>query len=297
MLTARGSSVLTAETYGATIRLFFEFSSRKQADPSLADRELCIQFFLERADLGIEGKTLARDLAALRSFFSFLVSSGIRSDNPASLIEAPKRSQRLPRVFDQTQVDAFLSAIELDRRGGLRDRCLFELVYSCGLRVSEAVSLSLQDINIQERSILVTGKGNRQRMIPFGQTAAEWLSRYLREERPDLAGKQRTSAVFLNRYGRRLSRKGIWKRFQEIELRSGLTGKIHTLRHSFATHLLEGGADLRSVQELLGHADISTTQIYTHLDSDSLRLYHADFFDNYRAESDISDHDSREADI
>ena len=147
--------------------------------------------------------------------------------------------------------------------------------------------LSLDDIHFRENVIIVRGKGNKERMIPFGSIARELLKAYIDGARKELLGSRVSSAVFINNRGGRLSRKGIWMRFQDIEVRSGLTGKVHTLRHSFATHLLAGGADLRSVQELLGHADISTTQIYTHVENEALQMYHAEFFDNYQAENDI----------
>ena len=240
---------------------------------------------ISRSDGGASGKTLARDIAALRSFFRFLVLERLRTDNPADLIESPSREKKLPRVFSPEQVDAFLAAIPLDTPLGVRDRTLFELIYSCGLRASEAVALSLSDIHFAARTIIVHGKGNKERMVPFGGEAERWLktwleSRAARARRPASV----TNAVFVNSRGGRLSRKGIWLRFQEIEARSGITGKVHTLSHSFATHLLAGGADLRTVQDLLGHADVATTQVYTHVEDEALQLYHADFFDNYRAE-------------
>lgn len=284
MLTSQGCSPVTVDTYKGTLQLFLKWLEDLSMTPVSVRREECIQFVIMRANSGLEGTTLARDLSALRSFFNFLTTQGFRKDNPTDGIESPRRGKKLPRVFDQTQVDLFLASIDIERPGGLRDRCLFELIYSCGLRVSEAVSLSLKNINITEQSLIVTGKGNKQRMIPFGSEAKKWLLLYLENERPLMIKTGKPTAVFLNNRGRRLSRKGMWKRFQEIESISGVFGKIHTLRHSFATHLLDGGADLRSVQELLGHADIATTQIYTHVESDTLQMYHADFFDNYTAE-------------
>jgi Site-specific recombinase XerD len=246
----------------------------------------CIDFIISRSDGGASGKTLARDIAALRSFFRFLILEHQRKDNPADNLESPSREKKLPRVLSPEQTDTLLAAISIDTPFGLRDRALFELVYSCGLRVSEAVSLSVRDINFRDQSLVVTGKGRKERMVPFGSEARRWLELYLADARPLLLGNRVSRAVFINNRGGRLSRKGIWMRFQEIESRSGITARVHTLRHSFATHLLAGGADLRSVQDLLGHADVSTTQIYTHVEDDDLRLYHADFFDNYRADTD-----------
>jgi integrase/recombinase XerD len=184
-------------------------------------------------------------------------------------------------------VDVFLSSIKIDTPFGMRDRAMFELIYSCGLRVSEAVTLTLADIHFNERVILVRGKGSKERMVPFGEAAERWLRAYLENSRGELSRGRTVRAVFLNNRGTGISRRGIWQRFRDIEIASGIFGKVHTLRHSFATHLLAGGADLRSVQELLGHADISTTQIYTHVEDESLKLYHAEFFDNYRAETEI----------
>lgn len=284
MLTAQGCSLGTVATYEGTLQLFFNYLKKLRLTAIDVQREECIGFIIARADSGLEGTTLARDLSALRSFFSFLCTQGFRNDNPTDGIESPRRGKKLPRVFDQSQIDLFLASIDIKRPGGLRDRCLFELIYSCGLRVSEAVSLSIKNINMNEQVLIVTGKGNKQRMIPFGSEAKKWLLMYLEHERPALMKAGNPTAVFLNNRGQRLSRKGMWKRFQEIESNSGVYGKIHTLRHSFATHLLDGGADLRSVQELLGHADISTTQIYTHVEAETLQMYHNEFFDNYTAE-------------
>ncbi len=190
-------------------------------------------------------------------------------------------------MLSPEQVDRFLAAIPIDTPYGIRDRALFELVYSCGMRVGETVSLSLQALHFKEKVIVVRGKGDKERMIPFGTAAEKWLSLYLAEARGKLLGTRVSAALFINNRGTRLSRKGIWKRFQDIEALSGIEAKVHTLRHSFATHLLAGGADLRSVQELLGHADISTTQIYTHVENDALRMYHAEFFDNFKPEDAI----------
>jgi integrase/recombinase XerD len=216
-------------------------------------------------------KTMARIISSLHSFFSFLVSTGVREDNPAEAIATPKVESRLPEVLTRSEVDAFLASIETGTPNGMRDRALFELIYSCGLRISEAGGLTLSRLHKEERLVRVAGKGRKERLVPYGAEAARWLEAYLADGRPRLLGVKRSDAVFLNRFGRPISRKGIWKRFTEIRIRSGLEAKVHTLRHSFATHLLEGGADLRSVQELLGHSDIATTQIYTHVDSGELR--------------------------
>jgi integrase/recombinase XerD len=220
-------------------------------------------------------------IVRLRGFFRFMRQEGLRADDPTELLESPRQERSLPDVIKAVDVDRMLAAIDVGSPGGLRDRALFELIYSCGLRISEAASLSFGMLFLNERMIRVTGKRRKERIIPFGEEAARWLSTYLAEGRPALERSPRNDRIFLNRSGRGISRKGIWKRFSELRLVSGVDGKVHTLRHSFATHLLAGGADLRTVQELLGHADISTTQIYTHVDADDLGKAHADFFPSF----------------
>jgi integrase/recombinase XerD len=222
-------------------------------------------------------RTMARVISSLHSLFHFLVVSGRRKDNPAQGLETPKLEARLPEVLSREEVDSFLAAIELDTPNGLRDRAMFELIYSCGLRISEACLLQLSCLYRKERLVRVTGKGRKERLVPYGEQASVWIDRYLDESRPKLLGMRLSDTVFLNRFGKPISRKGIWKRFTEIRDKSGVEAHVHTLRHSFATHLLEGGADLRSVQELLGHSDIATTQIYTHVDSGELKRAYGEY--------------------
>lgn len=288
-MTAKGRSRLTAETYRFTLAAFLAWLTGRRSDFLLATESDCVAFMTTRFDAGLTGKTLARDAAALRSFFSYLKIQRIRPDNPALRLESPRREKTIPRVLSPEQVDSLLGAISPDTPLGVRDRCLFELVYSCGLRVSEAVGLSLADVRLTEGFLFVRGKGNKERMVPFGEAAALWLNRYLHEARKAILGTKKTNALFVNARGTRLSRKGVWMKLQDPECLSGVSAKVHTLRHSFATHLLAGGADLRSVQELLGHADAATTQIYTHLENEALELYHCDIFDNYRANTERGD--------
>ncbi|MEW5813881.1 MAG: tyrosine-type recombinase/integrase, partial [Spirochaetota bacterium] len=199
----------------------------------------------------------------------------IREDNPVLRIDMPRLKRKIPAVLSREEVDCFLNVIDTTDMLGLRDRALFELIYSCGLRVSETVELRLGQLYLGERILRVVGKGDRERLVPIGEISIYWLKKYLEEVRPRLRkGVNRIDTVFISSRGTGISRKGIWKRFKEIARKAGLAGKVHTLRHSFATHLLKGGADLRAVQELLGHADISTTQIYTHLEKEDLKSYH-----------------------
>ena len=284
LISAEARAQLTAQTYLGTLKLFQQQLGTDHLIEDASEKD-CIDFILARAQEGVTGKTLAKDRAALRSFYRFLQLENIRADNPAEQLENPRREKTLPPVLSPKQVDTLLAAIPLDTPNGIRDRALFELIYSAGLRVSEAAALSLEDIFFNEQLIKVSGKGGKERIVPFGAQAEQSLTVYLQTARPLLlnpAATQHTvtaGAVFLNCRGNRLTRKGIWKRLQDFERLSGVTTKIHTLRHSYATHLLAGGADLRSVQCLLGHSSITTTQIYTHIEDKDLAAYHRRFFE------------------
>jgi integrase/recombinase XerD len=229
---------------------------------------------LRRRKDRIDPRSTAKAISALRSFFCFLVDEKLRSDNPAALLEIPRRGFYLPQALPQELVDRILGMEDPEIPLGLRNRALWELIYSSGLRVSEAVSLNLQDLFLAEGLARVRGKGSRERFVVFGPPAAAWLGRYLAEGRPKLAGRVRSPALFIGRGGKRLSRKGMWKNYSRLAALGGADSRLHSLRHSFATELLAGGADLRTVQELLGHADLSTTQIYTHVNAPLLRESH-----------------------
>lgn len=266
----------TTGTYVAEARRFgrwLDDSSLNAADVSGVDLESYVSG--RGGGDPLSARTISRIFSSLRSFFGFLRTAGYRSDDPSNDVERPRIGKHLPEVFELSEVEKFLDFIDLGTPYGLRDRTLFELIYSCGLRVSEAAELELSQLFLKEGLVRVQGKGNKERLVPLGDEAERWLRSYLREGRPLLLkGPSTNDRVFLNNRGEGLSRKGMWKRFRGIAERADVDGKIHTLRHSFATHLLRGGADLRSVQELLGHADISTTQIYTHLDKDDLERAH-----------------------
>jgi integrase/recombinase XerD len=257
-------SRLSIETYLSEIRRLFDYigEGAEHADSAALTRYLSER----RSRDKIDARSTAKAVAALRSFYRFLIDEGRRKDNPASLLETPKRKHKLPETLSGGAVDELFALIKTDTPMGLRDRALFELLYSSGLRVSEAVGLNIDDCFFNEAVIRVTGKGNKERLAPFGSAAETALRAYLSGGRPQfLKAGRKTDALFLSRGGRRLGRKGIWKNYAALTAKNGAGSKLHTLRHSFATELLAGGADLRSVQELLGHADISTTQIYTHV--------------------------------
>ena len=229
---------------------------------------------LNDCDHPLRGSTVNKAKSALRSFFRYIQNEDIRSDNPAELIVMGERGRKLPEVFDLDQVERILSSIDTNKKNGIRDRALFELIYSSGLRISEASDLKAGNIYFNESVIRIMGKGRKERFVPLGDEAEKWLRKYIIESRPFLQKNKKCEYLFLNNRGEKLSRKGIWKRFSDLAGLEGVSSKVHTLRHSFATHLLKGGADLRAVQELLGHSDISTTQIYTHLNTSDLREYH-----------------------
>ncbi len=268
----------TVDTYLRECRLFLEHLDKKGVKLCSADNLMVVTYLIERQLDGIDQRTLAKAMSSLRSFFRFLIEEGEREDNPALLVEMPKLQQHIPEVLSVEEVDLLLESIDTSTPIGIRDRTLFELIYSCGLRVSEAVHLRGGNVFPREGVIRVRGKGNKERLIPLGEVSKRWMDIYLHEARPKLTkpGK-RSDKLFLSQRGEGISRKGIWKRFKSIVGKAGINGKVHTLRHSFATHLLQGGADLRAVQELLGHADISTTQIYTHLDQDDLHAFHSKY--------------------
>jgi integrase/recombinase XerD len=197
--------------------------------------------------------------------------------NRISLLEINRRGRRLPDVLNRGEADKLLALIDTSNVLGIRNRAIYELIYSAGLRISELVSLNVQDIMFTEGVAQVRGKGNKERLVIFGAEAASWLKRYLGEVRPIFVKQRRSSAFFVSRLGKRLTRKGIWKNYKSLAVQVGISSKLHTLRHTFATDLLAGGADLRSVQELLGHSDLATTQIYTHVNSSFLREKHREF--------------------
>ena len=231
-------------------------------------------------ELGLSTSSLARNLSSIRSFHLFLIGEDIVRSNPSEHVEGPKLRRYLPSVLTFEEVDLICQKITGTDSFGLRDRAMIEVLYACGLRISELLSLLVREIYFQEAFIRIIGKGSKQRLIPISKRALNWLKRYLDEGRPYLDKHHRSAGIaFLNARGTALSRMGFWKILQKYIQDSGIRKEIHphTFRQSFATHLLEGGADLRAVQEMLGHADISTTQIYTHLDRTYLQQEYRDF--------------------
>ena len=232
------------------------------------------------SDKAMAASSIKRAISTIRSYHNFLLAEGRMKDNPAQLLEAPKIPQKLPNILTIEEIDTILNIIPNDKPMALRDLAIFEMMYSCGLRVTELCDIKTTDILWDSELIRVNGKGNKQRFVPIGPIARDNLKNYLNHKRPSLADKNHNVVeLFLSQNGRKLTRMMIWILLKKWTVASNLQKKVspHTLRHSFATHLLEGGADLRSVQEMLGHADISTTQVYTHLDKEHLKEVHRTF--------------------
>ena len=273
-----GRSELTAQTYKTAAKEFLGYLERQNIDLKEVTVKTLLYYLSSRKADGCSELTLAKDISALRALGAFLVLENVWTQNEALVLDRPKARRSLPRVLSVEQVDSLLDSIDVDDDLGARDRAMFELIYSCGLRISEATTLQVGNLHLNERLLLVRGKGDKERIVPFGDAAKKWLEKYLLEVRPRLVGKKIVPTVFVNYKGEPISRKGVWKRFKELEALTGIDCKVHTLRHSFATHLLSGGADLRSVQALLGHSDLATTQIYTHVSDSELRDYHREYF-------------------
>ncbi|MGO9308205.1 MAG: site-specific tyrosine recombinase [Spirochaetia bacterium] len=273
----RRLSPTTVATYGSEARAFLSFLTGQGKAAASAGADDVSAWLVSRQVQNIDARTLAKAASAIRAFFRFLVLEGRMDSNPARLVDAPRVAMRIPRYLTVDQIDALLDASDATTPLGIRNRALFELIYSCGLRVTEAVRLTVERVSLEEGVVRVLGKGSRERMVPLGERAKREMRRYLAESRSALAGRTPSSTVFLGRGGRMLSRKTVWKIFKRLALQAGLEGKVHSLRHSFATHLLQGGADLRSVQELLGHVDIGTTQVYTHVSQEVLKRTHEEF--------------------
>ncbi len=231
-----------------------------------------VENYLLQRGAQVSSRTLAKILSTLRSFHTYLIASEKRTDNPTSVIDAPKIVQKLPKSFSDAEIKALFEHIDTTQALGIRDYAMLELTYSCGLRVSELINLRLGDIHWPSKSLTIIGKGDKQRIVPVGEVALAAVERYVQQARDELVGTHiHQKHLFVGRRGQMLSRAQVWKRFKEHAQKAQLEGKVHSLRHSYASHLLRGGADLRSVQELLGHSDIRTTQIYTHSDTEDVQ--------------------------
>ena len=274
LLLVKRDSEQTAITYKISAEEFLNWLVTEHIKLKDVSVQNLLYYIIKRKEDGCSELTIAKDISGLRALGDYLERKGMWSENPAMELDKPKAARNLPKVLSIEQVDSLLDSIDKTSLSGKRDDALFELVYSCGLRISEVCTLKLANLHLEERLILVHGKGDKERLVPFGDRAYEKILVYLNEVRPELVKGRNVAEVFVNYRGEPISRKGVWKRFKELEALSGVEAKVHTLRHSFATHLLQGGADLRSVQELLGHSDLSTTTIYTHVTDKQLEEAH-----------------------
>lgn len=271
----------TRLAYLADMEDFWTFVGKKGVtSPSLVTREILIKYISDLAKRKMADTTLARHFSSLRMYYRFLIMEGLADQDPTIYLESPKLPGKLPKILEVSDIELLLNSIDTSTRLGLRNRAIFELLYATGMRVSELCTLTQDQLLLDEDLIRVRGKGDKERLVPVGGEAKFWLKRYMLEILPKLKkGRLTHGSIFLNHHGQQLQRKGVWFILKALAKQADLKKPVspHVFRHSFATHLLEGGADLRVVQEMLGHSDIATTQIYTHLDSSYLREVHRSF--------------------
>lgn len=276
----RGLSRNTIVSYRRDLQDYLDYlTGQKVNSLDKADRSRITDFMHELKRLGLNANSIARKLAAIKSFYRFLVREKILKQDLTSLLESPKLWRKIPDTLSFQEVENLIDQPDLGKKGGIRDRAILELLYATGMRVSELTQLKVQDVNLDVGFVRCLGKGNKERIVPLGRKAIGWVNKYIEKERPYFLKKAATESLFLTRLHKRISRQSVWKMLKRYARRARIRKEIHPhiLRHSFATHLLERGADLRSVQEMLGHSDISTTQIYTHINKDRLRTIHKKF--------------------
>jgi integrase/recombinase XerD len=273
----RGVSDHTLSAYGSDLRGLAETLSSSGCRLRDARRDHLLSYLAKRVEGGARPRTTARLLSSLRRFYRYLLREGRIEEDPTALIEAPKLGRPLPKSLTESDVEALLSAPKIEDPLGLRDRAMLELLYACGLRVSELVGLQLGEASLTQGVVRIFGKGGKERLVPMGEVSIEWLERYLRYGRAELLGEHRSEALFVTRRGDAMTRQAFWYLIKRYAIEAGINKPLspHTLRHAFATHLLNHGADLRVLQMLLGHSDLSTTQIYTHVARERLKSLHA----------------------
>jgi integrase/recombinase XerD len=276
----QGLATLTQEAYRRDLERFAQYAATRGASAPLdVTARMLREYVYHLKDLGLSPSSIRRNVSAVRTYFRFLTGDGVVVRDPSERLETPKRWRTLPEVLTVEEVRKLLASPTLDDPLVFRDRALLELAYGAGLRVSEWITLGVRDLLLEDGLVRVFGKGSKERLVPIGRSAIGAAAIYLRELRPRLEQGEGKGILFLNARGRPLTRMGAWKILRGHVERAGITRHVtpHTLRHSFATHLLEGGADLRAVQEMLGHVDIATTQIYTHVDREYLRQVHRSY--------------------
>lgn len=276
----RGLARNTIISYKEDLGFYMDFIMGRKIDSlSKTTKNDIVNFMLFQKDKGLAANSISRRLAAIKVFYRFLVRERILKIDPTSLIDSPKLWKKIPETLSLNEVENLLSQPNGRDKRGIRDKAILETLYATGMRVSEAVNLKVDDVNLDIGFLRCIGKGNKERVIPLGKKAIDSLKRYLENSRPQLLKRKESEFLFLNRFGKKISRQSVWKAIKKYAKAARIKKPIrpHILRHSFATHLLERGADLRSVQEMLGHANISTTQIYTHINKDRLKSIHRKF--------------------
>ena len=276
----KGLSENTIGAYRRDLKKYqLYMQEQKIAHIDFIDRQTIQECLGSLIDQGASAKSIARFISTIRSFHQFALREKYAAKDPTVLIETPKYEKKLPDVLDVEEVIQLLETPDLTKNNGYRDRTILELLYATGMRVTELIQIEIDDVNLIMGFVKVFGKGNKERIIPLGDTVIEYLDTYINNVRPQLLKKTVTNVLFLNLHGRPLTRQGIWKLIKQYGLRANINKSLtpHTLRHSFATHLLENGADLRAVQEMLGHSDISTTQLYTHVSKTQIRQMYNQF--------------------
>lgn len=281
LVVERGLSNNTIVSYERDLKAYSTFLKVQLSIQTVNEigRVHILQFLKYLKETGKSSKTIARHIASIRSFHQFLLREKRANEDPSVHIETPQVERKLPNVLSLAEVEKLLETPKLTSPIGYRDKAMLELLYATGIRVSELIQLNVSDVHLMMGFIRCYGKGRKERIVPIGRTATNAIEQYLKKGRSKLAKQHKTEALFLNHHGKRISRQGFWKNLKKIAKEAGIQKELtpHTLRHSFATHLLENGADLRAVQEMLGHADISTTQIYTHVTKTRLKDVYKQF--------------------
>lgn len=281
MVVEKGLAKNTVVSYERDLKSYVQYIQKVEQVTTFHEvtRLHILGFLHHLKESGKSSKTMARHIASVRSFHQFLLRERVVEHDPTVHIETPQGERKLPKVLSVDEVEALLQIPKAVNAFGLRDKAMLELLYATGLRVSELIDLNLSDVHLTMGFVRCVGKGNKERIIPLGRLATEAIQAYIERGRHELLGKKTVDALFLNHHGNRLSRQGFWKILKKLAKEANIQKELtpHTLRHSFATHLLENGADLRAVQEMLGHADISTTQIYTHVSKTRLKDVYKQF--------------------
>jgi len=273
----KGLSDNTLASYARDLQQLHDYLDQRGYTLVSAEAHVLMGFLATRSQAGIQPRSLARNLSSIKGFYQYMVRENRLNVNPAALIEAPKQGRPIPKSLSETDVEALLAAPDVSTHIGLRDKAMLELLYACGLRVSELVALDVSQLNLSAGIVKVFGKGSKERLVPVGEVAQDWLQTYLKQGRPGLLKVKASGVLFPSNRGQHMTRQTFWHRIKQHGLTAGIQKSLspHVLRHAFATHLLNHGADLRVIQMLLGHSDLSTTQIYTHVATQRLQTLHS----------------------